>query len=263
MRHLPTSFLSPPHSSPPFFGGGSLHFLVRVWVPYPHVTLQGDHDDQRPQWPSTGTKRVEVHLSFSRSISIMVNGSFWAKSRLKVCGLSRMVLQASRAMLEYFGLVLIDAIRDVKGSKIWGWLSIIMIVLTGTAMRTLLCLCLYTIHVCTRTLISILVWTVSLAIMKAFGIKLITGTKTCPRTPAACCCVNIRQLNEKFSVKKFCSCWLLIDDQRVHWYGVISFSYRQHITKQTYESRRPLWLKGESIELEEDRMAFHNKSSNW
>ena len=104
LRHLPTSFLSPPHSSPPFFGGGSLHFLVLVWVPYPHVTLQGDHDDQRPQWPSTGTKRVEVHLSFSWSISIMVNGSFWAKSRLKVCGLSRMVLQASRAMLECFGL---------------------------------------------------------------------------------------------------------------------------------------------------------------
>lgn len=158
----------------------------------------------------------------------------------------------------------IDAMGDVKGSKIWGWLSIIIIVLTGTAMRTWLCLCLYTIHVCTWTLISILVWTVSLAIMKTFGIKFITGTKTCPRTPAACCCVNIRQLNEKFSGKKICSCWPLIDDQRVLWYGrVISFSYWQHITKQTYESRRLLWLKGESIELEEDRMAFQNKSSNW
>ena len=54
---FPTCLSSPIHFFPPFLGAGSVHCLVLVCFPRSHDTLQDDHADHLPQWPSTGAEK--------------------------------------------------------------------------------------------------------------------------------------------------------------------------------------------------------------
>ena len=52
---------------------GSSHLRVLTFVPVSHFALQGPHDDQRPQWPSTGAVEIHydalIHINYAIKLS--------------------------------------------------------------------------------------------------------------------------------------------------------------------------------------------------
>lgn len=63
---------SPEQDFPELAGVGSSHWRDLTLVPSPHVLLQELHDDQRPQWPSTGAVLyIMVHKLWSYNYWIM------------------------------------------------------------------------------------------------------------------------------------------------------------------------------------------------
>ena len=49
--------IAPSQNDPPFDGGGLLHSLFLVVLPLPQVSVQADHELQKPHCPSTIAKR--------------------------------------------------------------------------------------------------------------------------------------------------------------------------------------------------------------
>lgn len=52
------SLALPVHPLPPFCGGGLLQRRTRVILPSPHVVVQADQGDQRPQFPSARARHA-------------------------------------------------------------------------------------------------------------------------------------------------------------------------------------------------------------
>lgn len=73
LLHIWVSLTSPTHSLPLYFGAGSLHRRLRVWIPPPQVRVQVSHGDQGPQLPLTKGGRKKTW-----SISIHAVDNTWA-----------------------------------------------------------------------------------------------------------------------------------------------------------------------------------------